>query len=92
MAALDELLDEPVARHPVQAAELSSEDKKLAAEKAARNVEVLESSLTAKREEFEALPGGRLVVKAKPGQPLWPQGFDPATLTRDGTHLIVTLQ
>jgi len=36
----------------------------------------------AKRREFDDRAGWRLVVRAAPGRPLWPQGFDPLNVDR----------
>lgn len=39
---------------------------------------------------FDARPGWRVVIQAAPGQPLWPQGFDPLNIERVEGGLVHT--
>lgn len=39
---------------------------------------------------FEAMEGWRVVIQSAPGQPLWPQGFDPLNIDRVDAGLIHT--
>jgi hypothetical protein len=39
---------------------------------------------------FDSKPGWRVVIQSAPGQPLWPQGFDPLNIDRTDGGLIHT--
>ena len=82
--ALDRMLAHAVAARAtgpsscrLEAAERSAIERAARADSAA-----VESDRIAKRRAFDARTGWRIVVRAAPDRPLWPQGFDPLNVER----------
>lgn len=80
-ASLDELLRASLGSGPGTACGFSGAEVRLAAERAATDVQAHREELRARRAEFLGAPGWRIELQAGT-EPLWPQGFDPLNVHR----------
>lgn len=82
--SLDSLLADALTGRGVGPARLGPDERSAATVRAASDIRALVTKRAEDRREYLARSGWRLVLEAAPGQPLWPQGFDPLDVERVG--------
>jgi hypothetical protein len=87
--SLDALLRAAVERTSARGCDFSPAQRDAALDRARQNVDGLRQHRAELRDQFFSKPGWKLVVIAKPGAPLFPQGFDPSNIDRLDAHQVL---